>query len=80
MASNGEQALIHILDNVMKLKENDSLRDCLRYDEIESLEDLLALSPEDISELKWKQEDGTITPIRKHNKGKLISLQRLSQF
>ena len=72
MASNGEQALKHILDNVMKLKDNDSLRDCLKYDEIESLEDLLVLSPEDISELKWKQEDGTITPIRKHNRENLF--------
>ena len=52
MASNGEQALIHILDNVMKSKDNDSLRDCLKYDEIESLEDLVVLLPEDISELK----------------------------
>ena len=77
--SNGENALKHILDEAMKLKSTDQIRSCLNYEGIESIEDLMQLSPEDIADLKWN-DGGSIKTINKGGKGKLIMLQRFSNF
>ena len=76
---NGENALKHILDEAMKLKDTDQVRLCLKHEGIESIEDLMQLSPEDIAGLKWN-DGGDVKTINKGGKGKLIMLQRFSHF
>ena len=58
----GKLALQHVLDNVMMLGKIDSIRLCLDYDEITTLQDLLSLSKDDIETLTFKKDDGMITP------------------
>ena len=76
----GKLALQHVLDNVMMLGKIDSIRLCLDYDEITTLQDLLSLSKDDIETLTFKKDDGMVTPISKHGKGKLMTFKRLVNF
>ena len=48
MTTEGIQALQHILDNVLLLKPEDCIRNCLELDEIESRNDLLSLFDDDV--------------------------------
>ena len=77
--SNGKKALNHILDKAMILKDTNQIRKCLRYEGIESLEDLIQLSPEEIADLKWN-DGGNLNTINTGNKRKLIMIQRFCDF
>ena len=80
MTTEEAEAFQHVLDNVLMLKEEDCIRKCLELDGNETLNNLLSLSNNDIADLKWKQDDGTVTPIRKHSKGRVMTFKRMAKF